>query len=372
VSNKKIGVIFNTGLGDGLMLLPLIQALKIEGYNVSIIISTKYISSDVLSSFEPYGEINEIGTSLFDIVRFSIARFRKFDYFLVSFTSSSLTWIAAASWMSKFVITNRKKWYLHLFPTLLFQDFSGIEHITIQNIRLAKRFLPKNNVFLKKDINVLAYIGNKQDDVTLSPIDGDHLFRNPCFAVQLSAANNQVQYKNWKTENWIIFFRMVNEMIPEASMILIGDANETGYADAVMGANLKNISSLVGQTSLSDMSEILTKCTLYIGLDSGLMQMAAFLGKPTFTIWGPTEPLECGYQIIDAGRHRDICLKLPCHPCKSNISPNTTRFNHPGKCPDVACINNIEPLFVFEEFMKFYDNLKYVSYSDDLDMTSTQ
>lgn len=357
MSAKKIGIVFNTGLGDGLMLLPLIQALKVEGYKVSIIISSKYMSSDVLSSFDSYGEIMEIGTRLIDIVRFSIARFRKFDYFLVSFTSSSLTWIAAASWMSKFVITNRKKWYLRLFPTLLFQDFSSIEHVTVQNIRLAKRFLSEDNVFLKKDINVLTYIGYRQDDVTISPIDGVDLYQNPCFVVQVSAANNQVKYKNWKIENWIIFFRLVNELLPKASIILLGDANETCYADTIMDANLKNISSRVGQTTLSDVSATLAKSTLYIGLDSGLMQLAAFLGKPTFTIWGPTEPAECGYQIIDASRHRDICLRLPCHPCKSNISPNKTRYNHPSKCPDLACINNIEPLYVFEEFMLFYNQL---------------
>ena len=32
------------------------------------------------------------------------------------------------------------------------------------------------------------------------------------------------------------------------------------------------------------------KCSLIIGNDSGVIQIAASIGKPTFTIYGPTNP----------------------------------------------------------------------------------
>ncbi len=87
------------------------------------------------------------------------------------------------------------------------------------------------------------------------------------------------------------------------------------------------------------------------------MQLAAFLGKPTFTICGDLQSQKNVVTKLSIKIFIVISSYLPCHPCKSNISPNKTRYNHPSKCPDLACINNIEPLYVFEEFMLFYNQL---------------
>ena len=79
----------------------------------------------------------------------------------------------------------------------------------------------------------------------------------------------------------------------------------------------------------------------YIGLDSGLMHIAVALNKPTFTVWGASNPILYGYEWIDPKKHKIVSLNLKCAPCSAWINPNTSRVTNPLECPDFKCIRDI-------------------------------
>src|ERR1700742_3577660 len=59
---------------------------------------------------------------------------------------------------------------------------------------------------------------------------------------------------------------------------------------------------LVGRLSLPEIAAFLSRATLFVGNDSGLMHLAAAAGTPTLGLFGPTNAVEYG----PAGRRRSI------------------------------------------------------------------
>jgi heptosyltransferase-2 len=74
----------------------------------------------------------------------------------------------------------------------------------------------------------------------------------------------------------------------DANIILLG-GNEEDELAAQLDTQLDNESiNLAGKTSLKELAEVLRRCHLFIGGDSGVMHMAAACGTPMVAIFGPT------------------------------------------------------------------------------------
>lgn len=361
MSAKKIGIVFNTGLGDGLMLIPLAKILKMEAYHVSAIVCSKYISKEVLDAFNLFDEIIEIKPDKWSIARFTCTHLLTYDTYLMSYSSSSWLWALVGIFISRKVTTNRQKWYLRLIPGICYEKIKANEHVIIQNIQLA------NNLFTDKTKVHFTYrniFPHSSSPITtsLSLKSGRILsITKPYLVVQVSASNNVVQYKNWKIEYWIQFLQHISDNYGEQKIFLLGDGNEVTYANKITEAKIPNITSLIGETSMLNAFDLVRNAACYVGLDSGLMHAAALMGKATFTLWGPTSPKDYGYEIFNKSIHRDVCYYLPCHPCKSWINHNTVRVKKPEDCPDLACLADMHPQYITDEFIKFYDGLKNVS-----------
>ena len=98
--------------------------------------------------------------------------------------------------------------------------------------------------------------------------------------------------------------------------------------------------------------EIIYHSKFYIGLDSGLMHIAVALNRPTFTLWGASDPSLYGYNWLSE-KHKVVSLNLHCSPCSAWINPNTTRVDDPLKCPDFICIRDLSVEKVKTEFGHF-------------------
>ncbi len=158
MSAKKIGIVFNTGLGDGLMLIPLAKGLKMDSYHVSAIVCSNYITTEVLDAFELFDEIIEIKTDKWSIGHFTLHNIHKYDTFLISYSSSSWLWATVGTFISRKVITNRKKWYLRLIPGIRFEKIRSNDHVILQNIQLANHLITDKT---KLDFNYLKYINSE-------------------------------------------------------------------------------------------------------------------------------------------------------------------------------------------------------------------
>lgn len=105
-------------------------------------------------------------------------------------------------------------------------------------------------------------------------------------------------------------------------IVLIGGGKEVSLAtrltQATPGARLVNT---VGQIGLADLSALLERLSVFVGVDSGVTYMADTLGIPMVYLPGPANPKDQG-----PIRAKLITLKkpLPCAPCsRVFITPKT-------------------------------------------------
>lgn len=80
---------------------------------------------------------------------------------------------------------------------------------------------------------------------------------------------------------------------------------------------------LGGRTDLPLLAAGLAECSLLVTNDSGPMHLAAAVGTPTVSLWGPGDPLSSGpagdaHRLV---RHPE----LPCVPCVKNECPRSGR-----------------------------------------------
>lgn len=166
--------------------------------------------------------------------------------------------------------------------------------------------------------------------------------------IQTSSANNNAPFKNWPFENWLQLFKHLSNI----TIVLLGDNTETHLNNTLNSKDYSNVISLIGKTNLNEVMEIIYHSKYYIGLDSGLMHIAVALNKPTFTIWGASNPKLYGYDWIGE-RHKIISLNLSCAPCSSWLNANTSRISNPSLCPDYKCIKDISVELVTKELENF-------------------
>lgn len=336
-------VLFNAGLGNALQLIPLWKQLQSEGWQLTGFFRSQYISSELI---EPLGIFREIIFVVGDLDLFKIVfkNLNRFKLCFLDYHSSSLIWSIASIMISSNALTNREKWYLKFLPNLKTISIIPQGHAIHQHLKLSENNPEKYE--LTKLYN--------QKNLFITGLHNCQNFENNFIIIQISAANNEVEYKNWPIENWALLIELISNELPEIEIILVGDKNEVKKGELLMSISQKEIKSLIGNTTLKELVNLVANAKMYLGLDSGTMHLAAMLNVPTLTIWGPTDPITLGYQIVNEKKHLDIYSKLPCHPCHSWIRPNKSLYNHPSHCPHKNCIRLITPQHVFKLFLKHW------------------
>ena len=127
--------------------------------------------------------------------------------------------------------------------------------------------------------------------------------------------------KRWDPANYAALIRRLNRPV-----VLLEGPDESGVADEINAA--AGVASPVVRLAgpLADAAAVLANCRLYVGNDSGLGHLAAAVGTPPVTLFGPARPDElCPY----GHRHLVVQTPAPCAPC----------FRYPTHAvtPRVAC-----------------------------------
>ena len=116
---------------------------------------------------------------------------------------------------------------------------------------------------------------------------------------------------NWPTKRWPVehFAALVRPLREERGL----DVFVAGAAD-VAGLELPGAASVAGRTSLKQLVALLEGASVVVANDSGPMHIAAALGVPLVTPFGPTNPVRTG----PYGRMETVIqLDLVCRPCYS-------------------------------------------------------
>ena len=145
--------------------------------------------------------------------------------------------------------------------------------------------------------------------------------------------------KRWPAEHFAALIERVTAW-PNTRCVLFGSPQERGIADAVVAACQTPVIDLVGKTSLRDLPAYMGCCDVIVSNDTGPMHIAAALGKPIVTLYGPTTPA-LGFSPYGVAWEEASVVSLRCRPCHAH---------GPERCPlsHWRCMRELRPERVAE------------------------
>lgn len=121
-------------------------------------------------------------------------------------------------------------------------------------------------------------------------------------------------YKCWTTRGWVAALRHVTRDGLPVVLTGGGDRHERHYVETILARDVnRQAVNLTGQISLPQVSDLLGRCALYVGPDTGITHLASARGAPTVALFGPTDPVYWG--PWPAGYAADASPYVP-HGCQ--------------------------------------------------------
>ncbi|HET9252615.1 MAG TPA: lipopolysaccharide heptosyltransferase II [Candidatus Eisenbacteria bacterium] len=102
--------------------------------------------------------------------------------------------------------------------------------------------------------------------------------------------------------------------------VLVGASADRDVSDRLRRAAdaPRHLVDLTGRTSLGELVGVLAASTVVVSNDSGVMHVAAALGRPTVAIFGSTSPV---WTSADAPTVVNLYAAYPCSPCFRRTCP---------------------------------------------------
>lgn len=101
-------------------------------------------------------------------------------------------------------------------------------------------------------------------------------------------------YKMWHASGWTALAHWLNERGYRIVLSGGGDAAEIRYVTELAAKLPAQVVNLAGRLTLGAAASLLARARLYVGPDTALTHMAAALGVPVVTFYGPTDPVKWG------------------------------------------------------------------------------
>lgn len=118
-------------------------------------------------------------------------------------------------------------------------------------------------------------------------------------------------YKEWDDGKWI---RIIDWLWKEHKLatVIVGSSEEMERAAYIRDHSCGRVFNLAGKTTLGELAGLLSASRVHIGVDSAAPNIAAAVGIPTITIYGPSDWLDWAPQ---GAQHIVITPDRDCAPC---------------------------------------------------------
>ena len=120
--------------------------------------------------------------------------------------------------------------------------------------------------------------------------------------------------KRWDAVNFTDVIQQIAHLAPEIKIVLTGASAEHELVKA-LPASLPVI-NLVGKTGILQLGALLERSEVCLTCDSGPMHIAAAVGTPTVSLFGPTSPVR--HQPYGTG-HTVLEKPVSCRPCYKQV-----------------------------------------------------
>ena len=180
---------------------------------------------------------------------------------------------------------------------------NGYKH-SWQRILLDKYLLFDNSEThtVKMNLSLLKLLDVRQiPEVTIPWVGEDELKVNELLPFDIDKEQYAVlhvypmfSYKMWHDAGWADLIRWLNAKGLRTVLTGSNSPDEREYISRFRQPLPYDSINVAGALSLSGVASLLSKASVYIGLDTAVTHMAAALGIPTIALYGPTNPVKWG------------------------------------------------------------------------------
>jgi lipopolysaccharide heptosyltransferase II len=123
-------------------------------------------------------------------------------------------------------------------------------------------------------------------------------------------------HKRWATER----FAALGDRLVETQgvqVVITGGPDDAGLAGSIASRMRTPPVVLAGQTTLRELGACLERAHVVVSNDTGILHLAAALGRPVVALYGPTSPALTGplgdpHHLVVI-HHADCCPQVPCY-----------------------------------------------------------
>ena len=131
----------------------------------------------------------------------------------------------------------------------------------------------------------------------------------------------------------------------EVRVVLTGSNKDRGQIEDIVGLSGIPCLNLAGELSLLELAALVRRLNLYLTVDCGPAHLAAALGTPLLTLWGPGIYEQTSPQA-GSGPVRILHHRVHCAPCYGTPLMKT--------CQDNVCMKQIEVEEVVEALQQMW------------------
>ena len=153
----------------------------------------------------------------------------------------------------------------------------------------------------------------------------------------------------WETKHWTIegFAGVARQFLQDGFAVALVGTKRDQQRCRQIAAAAPGTCDLSGKTTPADLAALIRRAEVAVTNDSGSMHVAASLGKPAVSVFGPTNPVHIGpYERPESV----VRVDLPCSPCN---------YRRLSQCPfDHSCMKQVTSTMVVERVRKILSAAK--------------
>lgn len=183
-----------------------------------------------------------------------------------------------------------------------------VQHVVLQNLKLVERWtgpVPAADLVydFPLDPQDEAYINGYLNEWGINN-------RQAYFCIH---AGSGTKVKQWDSAKWAQVADILSEQL-SARPILTGSDAEIPLAHQIAAQMRQPPVMIAGDTQVGQLAALFAGARVVLGPDSGPLHLAAAVGAPTVTLYGPANPVEFG-SWGPAGKNIMLMSDIACRPC---------------------------------------------------------
>ena len=153
----------------------------------------------------------------------------------------------------------------------------------------------------------------------------------------------------WETKHWTVegFAGVARHFLREGFAVALAGTKRDQLRCREIAAAAPGTCDLSERTTPADLAALIRRAEVAVTNDSGSMHLAASVGTPMVSVFGPTNPVHIGpYERPESV----VRVDLPCSPCN---------YRRLSQCPfDHACMKQVTSAMVVERVEKILASKK--------------